>query len=84
MTRFKTKPRGKVVTIAATICTCVATTVFSYHFGYLQGTRETIENSSLVPIVPEHFAPMPTEDPIETRLEFRRNSAGELEFVDTA
>ncbi|MAD79811.1 MAG: hypothetical protein QF918_05315 [Pirellulaceae bacterium] len=84
MTGLKTRLRGTVVVLAATICICVGSAVFSYHFGYLQGTRETIKNSSTDPIPPDHFAPMPTEDPIEIRWDLLRNATNELEFNGTA
>lgn len=63
--RFKKRPRASVVTIAATASVCFASTVLSYHHGYLEGTRETIENSSTVPSIPDHFTPMPSQDPVE-------------------
>lgn len=78
------RPRGIVVAIAATIAVCLAATVGSYHYGYLQGTRETIENCSTQGIVPKQFTPMPDTDPTEVQWEFRRNDAGELKLIRIA
>ena len=84
MMGLKKRPRSMVVAITATICICVGTTVYSYHYGYLQGTRETIENSSATPIFPDHIPPMPTEPPTAIEWELHRNAAGELEFFGAA